>query len=76
MTAGFYKYESPILLYGVSVFDANYHLESENKNDYSYPIDGWYWFNSQEEANIFFGIINEQTEEISKYRRFEGYREN
>lgn len=57
MTAGFYKYESDILSYGPNfVLNADYELRAESKNEYTYPIDGWYWFNSIEEAYLFFNI--------------------
>lgn len=55
MTAGFYKYEPPIMLYGRLVLDANYKLDAEHKDDHTYPVDGWYWFDSQEEAHAHFG---------------------
>ena len=59
MSAGFYKYEEPFLLYGTTVLDANYELRAETKDEHEYPIDGWYWFDSREEATQFFGIIEE-----------------
>jgi hypothetical protein len=43
------------LLYGPNfVLNANYELHRENKDNHQYPIDGWYWFNSREEATSFF----------------------
>ena len=65
MTEGFYKYEPPILLYGKWVLDANYQLFAETKDDYEYPIDGWYWFYSQEEAHSFFKI-NKKIKEVEE----------
>jgi hypothetical protein len=63
MSAGFYKYEPPFLHYGTWVLDANYHLQKEHKDDYTYPTDGWYWFDLRKEALDFFNIIEEETEE-------------
>ena len=55
-TSGFYKLDG-ILLYGPNfVLNANYELRKETKDQYTYPIDGWYWFDSEEEAYVFFGV--------------------
>lgn len=39
-----------------SVFGPDYLLLAENKDTYKYPINGWYWFDTIEEAKLFFGI--------------------
>lgn len=58
-TSGFYKYMNgelfcgPIFVYGA--YDA-FRLFREERNTYTYPVDGWYWFDSEEEARIFFNI--------------------
>lgn len=58
-TAGFYKYMNgelfcgPNFVYGA--YDA-FRLFREERNTYTYPVDGWYWFDSEEEARIFFNI--------------------
>lgn len=50
-TQGFYKNENGALLYGPNyVLNASYELFKENKEQYVYPVDGWYWFDSEEEA--------------------------
>lgn len=60
-TSGFYKYEEPSLLYGPNfVLDANFELRKETKNNHEYPIDGWYWFDSREEALEFFNVTDEE----------------
>lgn len=60
MSAGFYKYEEPFLHFGANyVLDARYELRKESKDDYGYPVDGWYWFDSQDEAHAFFEIDQE-----------------
>jgi hypothetical protein len=59
-TSGFYKLDGD-LLYGPNyVLNANYELRRESSDQYVYPIDGWQWFNSEEEAQLFFGIEPEQ----------------
>lgn len=56
-TSGFYKYESENLMYGQNyVLNANYELRTETKDEHTYPTDGWYWFDSIEEARLLFNI--------------------
>ena len=54
--SGFYKLDGT-LLYGANfVLNAIYELRKETKNQHVYPTDGWYWFDSLEEACSFFDI--------------------
>ena len=65
-TYGFYKLQIDFdetnnqvknLIYGPNgVMHADYSLLKELNKDYQYPIDGWYWFDSEEQAKIFFNI--------------------
>ena len=58
-TSGFYKYESGQLHYGPNfVYDTQFTLRREKVVDYGNEeiIDGWYWFDSIENAHIFFEI--------------------
>jgi len=56
-TSGFYKNDDGFLLHGPNqVLNLNYELNREEKNSYLYPIDGWYWFDSEEEAKSFFKL--------------------
>lgn len=52
----FYKYENDNLMEGPCVFGAEYVLVSEEKDQYQFPVDGWYWFDAETEAYTFFGI--------------------
>lgn len=36
------------------VHTPNISLFAEEKDSYTYPIEGWYWFETIEEANSFF----------------------
>ena len=55
MTEGFYKKQNEELLYGPNIVEGSgYVLLAQDKDSYQYPIDGWYWFNSEEEARVFF----------------------
>lgn len=57
MNPGFYKKENNYLIYGPNfVLNMNYELRLDLKDTYEYPIDGWYWFDSDDEAYAFFGL--------------------
>lgn len=50
-TSGFYKNDNGTLLFGPNfVLNANYELRRETQDQHNFPIDGWFWFNSEEEA--------------------------
>lgn len=48
---GFYKREGPELLHAPSfVTGAAFQLLAENHTQYTYPVDGWWWFETLDEA--------------------------
>jgi hypothetical protein len=52
---GFYKFPEGDFLYAPhGVSHVYYDLHPDLKDDYNYPVDGWYWFNSENEAFEFF----------------------
>jgi hypothetical protein len=54
--SGFYKLDGN-LLYGPNfVLNAAYELRKETKDQHVYPTDGWYWFDTLEEACLSFDI--------------------
>lgn len=58
-TSGFYSFDIKCneLLYAPNgVISLHFNLEKEFKDNYIYPIENWYWFDSVEEANLFFNI--------------------
>ena len=56
----FYKYENEELLSGPMVtFPDGEMLLLELKDDYTYPVQGWYYFATEQEAKDFFGIKDE-----------------
>jgi hypothetical protein len=63
-TSGFYKLENSELFYGKNfVYGIEYtNLLRENKDSYSYPVGGWYWFDTIEQAKIFFNYKDKQNE--------------
>lgn len=56
-TSGFYKNDDGTLLYGPNfVENRAYRLERAKHAEYAYPVDGWFWFNSGDEAAAAFGL--------------------
>ena len=64
-TSGFYKLDAD-LLYGPNfVLNANYELRRETHDQHTYPIDGWSWFDSEDDARLFFELpAKEEKEEL------------
>ena len=51
MTSGFYKKDNEELFYAPNIVEGNrFVLVAQDKDQYEYPVDGWYWFDSEEEA--------------------------
>lgn len=42
--------------FGPEVISAEYQLLTEEKDSYTYPVDSWYWFDTEEEAREFFNL--------------------
>jgi hypothetical protein len=62
-TSGFYKLDGELLYAPNFVLNANYELRKETKDNHEYPVDEWYWFDSEVEAKTFFNLpIQEITE--------------
>lgn len=58
-TSGFYRLyqDTNSLLFAPHfVTGPNFEIVRENKDSYSYPVEGWYWFNNEQEAKIFFNL--------------------
>jgi len=55
MTQGFYKKQNEELLYAPNIVEGSgYVLLEQDKDAYQYQVDGWSWFESEEEARLFF----------------------
>lgn len=66
-TSGFYKLDGE-LLYGPNfVLNAVYALYRETHTQHQYPIDGWYWFDTVQQAREHFGIPEPEPENSSPY---------
>lgn len=56
-TCGFYKLNNGILLFGPNyVLNSAYELRRETHEKNVYPVDGWAWFDSKEEARMNFNL--------------------
>ena len=56
-TSGFYKNDNGTLLFGPNfVLNANYELRRETHEQHTYPVDGWFWFDSEKEARLGLNI--------------------
>lgn len=63
-TSGFYQVQSDVLCWGANVILApDYTLTREDKDTYTYPHDGWYWFDSEEDARKFFNFYSDLPQE-------------
>ncbi len=78
---GFYKYDNGELLHAPNfVYNKNYTLLkekklSEEKDKNVYPVDGWHWFTTRQEALDFFDLT-EQGSEQSFQSSFAEYLKN
>jgi hypothetical protein len=56
-TSGFYLYQDGGLTHAPNfVENKDYQLYRDLKDTYSYPINGWYWFDSINDACLFYNI--------------------
>lgn len=55
-TSGFYKLDGSLLFGPNFVLNMNYELRRYTKDEHTYPVDGWYWFDSVQEAHTFFNL--------------------
>jgi hypothetical protein len=59
MSSGFYKNEDNNMLYAPETVSGPYYFLSKDEfQNYTYTIDGWYYFNTENEAKDFFGLSN------------------
>lgn len=64
--SGYYKVDPDgvTLLYGrFYVLNANYELWRDQKDSYTYPVDGWSWYESEDEARLALNCPRPKTDE-------------
>ena len=62
-TSGFYKLDNKLLLYGQNfIVSHKISLLREHKDSYTYPVDGWMWFDNQEAARLHFNLPSPEPE--------------
>ena len=65
METGFYKNDNETLLHAPNfVYNKDYTLLVEQKNTYSYPVDGWKYFETREAALTEYGLTDPVVEEV------------
>jgi hypothetical protein len=53
--AGFYKKDETQILFAPNIVEGpNYVLVEADKDSYNYPVDGWVWANSLDDAVLYF----------------------
>lgn len=56
-TSGFYKLDIDELLFVPNfIYSKDFELLREKHAEYNYPIFGWYWFETEEDAKIFLNV--------------------
>jgi len=57
MTNGFYKNDNGSVLYAPNfVINKDYELYKEQKDTYTYPVEGWKWFDDEDSAYTEYGL--------------------
>jgi hypothetical protein len=57
----FYKRENEQLLTAPNfVYSDTVSLEADSHDQHSYPVDGWYWFDTLDQALAFFAASNDE----------------
>lgn len=52
-TSGFYKNDNGTLLFGPNfVLNKDFELRRETHEQHTYPVDGWAWFDSEDQAKL------------------------
>lgn len=69
-SSGFYKLNNDRLQYAAtSVLAPNFTLRAEDHATYSYPVSGWYWFDSYEDAEASFSINGASNADWTSFKR-------
>jgi hypothetical protein len=56
-TSGFYKMDEEVLQYAQNfVCGPGFDLDRSQKDSYSYPVEGWTWYDSVDEARVANGL--------------------
>ena len=68
---GFYKLEPsnkgrPQLIHGQVLLNKEWTLDIALKDTYTYPVDGWTYYNSFDEAAIGFNLTETQKEQFKE----------
>lgn len=60
----FYKNDNGELLEAPNfVYNKNFSLVKEEKDTYTYPVDGWKWFDTEAEARLEYNLPEPEPEQ-------------
>lgn len=65
-TSGFYFHDTEnneVIYAPTFVYAPSFTLLAEEKDSYTYPVNGWFWFDSQADAYANFGLPLPEEEE-------------
>ena len=69
--SGYYFYDGITLQKANGVCHQDFELTRENHLEWTYPVRDWYWFETEEEARIFFNMPTiEEEQEAREYAAF------
>ncbi len=55
-TSGFYKLDGTLLYAHWAVYGPDFTLLRDDHEIYTYPVDGWRWFDTEADAREFFDL--------------------
>ncbi len=70
-TSGFYMFDGGLAYAPNFVHSPEFYIDRGGKDTYQYPVGGWRWFDSEEDARGFFGLPpKEPPQEDTNYYTF------
>lgn len=60
----FFKLDDGLLEAPTAVESLDYALYADQRSTYTYPIGGWYWFDTRQEALAFFNLPPDPEQEV------------
>lgn len=75
-TSGFYLFDGGLAHAPNFVHSPDFYIHRNAKDTYTYPLGGWYWFDSREDARAFFGLQPEPLPQPEDATNFNFYDPN
>ena len=71
----FYKFDNGQLISGNMVTAPSYILVTEERANYTYPVDGWHWFDTDAQAQVLLMDLNPKQQLEYNLRQFAAQRD-